>query len=260
MQSPAKNKLLGNAEFSHGSFFVRLSRSVDPSRKRFPVEDPRITTLEQARQLAHRLSVEALDERLKLAPKSTGDTCNSDTCKAWFESWCKEREKRGTVTTARHDRGRLSEHVLPILGAWRMATVPREKIEEVVEHLDDKVKRGVISWKTAATTWGVVSKGFKDAAGGKVKTLRVRDDNPAIGVAPPDRGGEKSKAFLYPSEFWKLITSRALTHGEGLPMHVAANVANASRRWLRSFVLAAYLGTRAGELAALDWQDIDLEH
>lgn len=262
MSATAKEKLLGNAEFSRGGLFIRLSRSVDPTRKRYPVEDPAITTLEQARQLAHRLSVEALDEKLQLTPKRVSDASKADTCSAWFESWCTERERAGKVTTARHDRGRFTEHVEPILGTWRMATVSREKIEEVVEHLDEKIKHGAISWKTAATTWGVISKAFKDASGykTKMKALIVRTDNPAIGVAPPNRGGEKAKAFLYPSEFWKLVTSRALTHGEGLPAHVAANVANASRRWLRSFVLAAYLGTRAGELAALDWQDVDLKH
>ncbi len=259
MNAPAKVKLLGNAEFSNGRLFVRLSRRVDPSRKRHLVEDPAITTLDQAKQLAHDLSIDAIDQKLRLTPKPTA-AAKGDTCSEWFGSWCKERERAVKVTTSRHDRGRFTEHVEPVIGTWRMASVPREKIEEVVEQLDDKIKRGVISWKTAATTWGVVSKAFKDACGGKFKALRVREDNPAIGVAPPERGGEKSKAFLYPSEFWKLITSRALTHGDGLPAHVAANVANASRRWLRSFVLAAYLGTRAGELAALDWQDVDLEH
>ena len=266
MNAPKKEKLLGNAELSRGGLFIRLSRSVDPTRKRYPVEDPAITTLEQARQLAHRLSIEALDQKLKAPPKSAGDTCKGDACKDWFDAWCKERVRRGAVTTDRHDRGRFGEHIQPVIGGWRMATIPRDKIEEVVEALDAKIKAGTISWKTAATTWGVVATMFKDACGSngsaasKAKELRVRDDNPAIGVAPPDRGGEKAKAFLYPSEFWKLITSRVLTHGDGLPAHVAANVANASRRWLRTFVLAAYLGTRAGELAALDWQDVDLEH
>lgn len=56
------------------------------------------------------------------------------------------------------------------------------------------------------------------------------------------------------------MTCRKLTHGEGPPKHVAANVANASQRWLRLFALATYLGVRAGELRSLCWTDIDLDH
>lgn len=254
-------KRLGNAEFTSGRFFFRLSRSVDPTRKRHLVEDPNVTTLEQAQEIAHKATLEALTERLRLSPKPDPSK-QTDTVEEWFRKWCDEREARHYVENKRHDLGRLETHVFPVIGSWRMATIPRDNIEELVERLDEKIRSGALSWKTAATTWGVVTKGFRDACGGKMKALRIREphDNPTLGVQPPERGDEKEKAFLYPSEFWKLITSPALITGEGLPPHIAANVANASRRWLRSFVLAAYLGTRAGELAILDWQDIDLEH
>lgn len=270
MKSKDAPKLLGSAEWKNGRLSFRLSRTADPTRRRYWVDDyatpdVKIATLEDARRLAHRLSVRALDD--KIGPsRAVARGAALDTCDEWFEKWFKDRESREAVTTSRHDRGRYTTHVGPIIGTWRMASLPREKIEEVVAALDAKIligKKGApggLSWKTAATTWGTISKAFKDACGGKATALRVRADNPTIGVAPPERGGKKSKAFLYPSEFWDLITSRALTHGEGLPAHVAANVANASRRWLRSFALAAYLGTRAGELAVLEWSDVDLKH
>jgi hypothetical protein len=41
---------------------------------------------------------------------------------------------------------------------------------------------------------------FRDARRSEVRDLRVRDDNPADGVEPPDRGAQ-GQAVLYPSEF-----------------------------------------------------------
>ena len=51
------------------------------------------------------------------------------------------------------------------------------------------------------------------------------------------------KTYLWPSEFLTLVSSPAV------PL-----------RWRRLFALAVYTFTRAGELAALDWSDVDLDH
>src|SRR6185369_4429867 len=246
-------KLLGSAEIIHGTIWVRLSRAADPTRKRIRIEDPAIVTLDDARELAHRMTLAAIESRIvRVAPPAEGSP--SETVAQWYERWHEDRAARQAVTTTRHDRGRLAKHVLPLIGKRPMRLVSREEIEGVVSVLDAKIVGGEISWKTAATTWGCVTKGFRDAVASKTLTLRVRGDDPTLGVRPPERGAEKSKAFLYPSEFWTLITSRKLTHGEGLDARVAANVARAMRRWLRAFTLATYLGTRAGELGALDWE------
>lgn len=66
---------------------------------------------------------------------------------------------------------------------------------------------------------------------------------PCADVEGPDRGPDKSKCFLYPSEFTKLVNSDAVPLG-----------------WRRLVTLALYLGLRAGELEALEWGDIDIEH
>ena len=71
----------------------------------------------------------------------------------------------------------------------------------------------------------------------------MRDDNPADGVAGPDMGPKKSKVYVWPNEFLKLVSSPKV------PL-----------RWRRLFALAVYTYARAGELAALDWTDVDLEH
>jgi integrase len=71
----------------------------------------------------------------------------------------------------------------------------------------------------------------------------VRQDNPAEGVAGPDMGTKKSKTYLWPSEVFALLSSNRV------PI-----------RWRRLFALAIYTYMRAGELAALEWSDVDLEH
>jgi integrase len=79
-------------------------------------------------------------------------------------------------------------------------------------------------------------------AGAKQRDLRVREDNPALGVEPPDRGTRKGKQFLYPSEFG------LIAQNDRIP-----------RAWQRFIALALYLFPRAGELEALEWEDVDLE-
>jgi hypothetical protein len=67
------------------------------------------------------------------------------------------------------------------------------------------IHRPFISWHTALNIWAVVSRMFRDACRAKQRDLRVREDNPALGVEPPDRGTRKGKQFLYPSEFTLIV-------------------------------------------------------
>jgi hypothetical protein len=46
----------------------------------------------------------------------------------------------------------------------------------------------------------LVTKAFADAVNAKARGLRAREDNPALGIVPPERGAPKSKVYLYPSE------------------------------------------------------------
>lgn len=161
---------------------------------------------------------------------------------AWSERWLSARKTKG-LASVKDDESRLRVHILPVLGDKLMAKIQPPDLEAFVAQLDAKVQRGQMSWKTARNIWGLVSKAFKDAKGSKLRELRVRRDNPALDVAPPDAGADKAKTYLYPSEFLALLRC------ERVPV-----------RWRRLIALSIYLYPRAGELEALQCESVDLEH
>jgi integrase len=77
----------------------------------------------------------------------------------------------------------------------------------------------------------------------KRRDLRVREDNPALRVAAPERGEVRAKSYLYPSEFRSLVECKGI---------------DVAFRTL--YAVAVYTYARAGELEALTWDDVDLEH
>jgi integrase len=62
-------------------------------------------------------------------------------------------------------------------------------------------------------------------------------------VRGPDRGVKVCRQYLYPSELLQLATSP----------HVRED-------WTRAIVIGIYTYCRVGELRALTWDDVDLEH
>jgi integrase len=130
-----------------------------------------------------------------------------------------------------------------MLGHLFVQDISRDDVESLVRSLDESVRAGQISWKTALNGWAVTTKMFKDACRSKLAELRVRSDNPCADVEGPDRGGEKSKCFLYPSEFTRFVAC-----------------SDVELSWRRLVAVAVYLGVRSGELEALEWEDFDLDH
>ncbi len=169
-------------------------------------------------------------------------THSDESVTHWAERWCAAREARG-VGSVRDDRCRLRCHVLPLIGEESMTTVAEARLEDVRDALDLKVCRHELSWRTALHVWAVVRAMFREARASKVRALRVRGDDPSREIAPPDRGVTKSKQFLFPSELGAVLSC------EAVPL--------AARR---AFALATTLYLRASELAALAWDDIDLDH
>jgi integrase len=180
------------------------------------------------------------------------DEHEGETVTEYAKRWCEWREGSGLACVG-DDRARLLCHVLPVIGTRGIVDVTRDDLKRLVSMLDAKARRGFregtdgrrksFGWKSAVHAWTVVRAMFPDACGAKRVDLCVRDDNPAAGVAAPDTGTRKAKTYLWPSEFLALVSSPSV------PV-----------RWRRLVALAVCTYARAGELAALEWDGIDLEH
>ncbi|RYE94985.1 MAG: hypothetical protein EOO75_00490 [Myxococcales bacterium] len=160
----------------------------------------------------------------------------------WVKRWLDARAAR-KLRSLKDDRSRLRTHVLPLLKDKPMATITSEDLQALVNMLDRRIHADEMSWRTAKNVWALVSKVFADARRSKDLTLRVRRDNPAAEVSPPDVGVRKLKTFLFPSELAALLACDRVPG-----------------RWKRLLVLSVYLYPRAGELEALQCEDIDTTH
>jgi integrase len=200
----------------------------------------------KAREAAAHYSEQFREQGVVGAPArralSGGTPTANRTLRDWAELWFAARAERG-LSSVKDDRGRFQSHIDPALGSMLVKEIGRSDVEKFVETLDTRVRAGEMSWKTALNAWAVVTRMFKDACRSKVTSLRVRTDNPCADVEGPDRGGEKAKCFLYPSEFAAF-----------------ASCADVPLSWRRLVAVAVYLGVRAGELEALEWDDFDLTH
>jgi len=136
-------------------------------------------------------------------------------------------------------------HILPTIGTVDVRLLGPDHLRLLVEQLDRKVAdpSTKFGWKTAVNVWGLVTRFCADLASHKDRRIRIRQANPALGVRGPDRGDRAVKQWLYPTELAKLL---------------ACPLIPVSRR--RRWACLVYMFARAGELAALDFDRIDLEH
>ncbi|MDB4931662.1 MAG: hypothetical protein JWM10_4146 [Myxococcaceae bacterium] len=206
------------------------------------VDLPRGLSEAQARKKAQELTTRARTLGATRDNKGGDLAAATESVREWSVRWIVERERRG-IRSVRNDQSRLDTHILPVFGNQPIRAVVRADVEGFVERLDRKVQGETLSWKTALNIWTLLCAMFRDASASKSRALRVRDDNPCANVSPPDRGGKKSKVYLFPSEFLRLMEC------EGV-----------SVQWRRLVAVAIYLYARAGELQALHWEDLDLDH
>ena len=229
-----------------GRWKARLTMP-DGRRKVFPL--PAWYTEEQARakaaEMARAIKLRGVDAI------ETIDLPADETFADYADRWCAVREALG-LTSVAWDRSRLRIHVLPILGPLSVRMFSTVDVERVRDALDTKIRAGsyvdakgrreAFGWKSASNVWTLLTSMCRDMRTSKDRSLRVRDTNPAVDVAPPDRGKRKAKVYLFPSEFVAVING------------------DAPLAWRRAFAVATYLYLRRGELDALEWTDVDLEH
>lgn len=225
----------GQLKFWGNRYSVRV-RFADGSRKWVPLPEGLSHT--DATRRAAEIATTAKSGSL---PEVRAIATPCETVVQWSDRWMTWRQERG-LESVRDDRSRLRRHVLPMIGRRPMNGVTPSQLEDVRDALDEKVRAGTLSWKTAQHIWTTVRSMFRDARTAKRRDLRVRQDDPVAGLAPPDRGASKAKQFLYPNEMSKLLAC------DEVPV-----------RWRRVFALSTYLLVRAAELEALGWDDVDLE-
>jgi integrase len=191
---------------------------------------------------AAKLATELREAKVTKASNGPADAPKQgETVTDYADRWIADRTARG-LAKPENDRSRLRKHILPIIGSKHVAHVDRDDVRAVVESLDKSVRRGDITWQTANKAWATLSKLMTDACSSKTASLRVRDDNPALGIAKPDRGGRKTKQWLFPSEFTKLLRCHAV------PLH-----------WRELYAITTYLYLRPGEVFGLEWSAVNID-
>jgi integrase len=239
-------KATGTAQWAGDHWKVRITLPKPPGATSAPRPwidlPPEIKTEAQACAKASELSRLARARQGALIDTSQPSPSSTETMRVWCERWFKHRRQQGQ-TSARVVESYVQTHVLPRLGDLAMARITKTQLEDLVTELDDKAIAGKITGKTARNIWGVVSKMFADAQNAKRRELRVREDNPALGIAPPEPGNEKAKVYLYPNEFL------AVAECHRVPV-----------RWAQLYAMQIYLYPRPGELEVLDCGSVDLEH
>jgi hypothetical protein len=162
----------------------------------------------------------------------------------WFDTWRNARAAKG-LTSTRDNAAHYRLHIRPAIRGRHVRYWTREDLRAIVAALDAKVAAGELSHKSAWNVWGTATKMCADAVRSKLAMLRVRSENPAKDVEGPDRGIEKAKQFLYPSEFLTFVTC-----------------AKVPLMWRQAVTVAIYVYPRDGEHRVLDFErgDVDLEH
>ena len=200
---------------------------------------PQGTSKREAQRIALKEAV-AAQAKERVGAEPAGPVAEGETLQDYAERWVADRERRGLATAA-EGLGTLKRWVFPTLGPRALNTITVTDVRQLVADFDATVQAGA-SWQTARNAWVLVAKLLDDASNAKSPALRVLGANPAVGVRGPDRGGQKAKCYLHPSEFQKFVKCDAV------PL-----------RWRRMVALSVYLVPRASELDALEWSDVDVE-
>jgi integrase len=234
----------GTIERRQQRWYAKLSLGGGRRKK---IALPRGISEAKAREMAAKMAEDLAAGVFVAPPPRGGEKCASTdptaSTSTWFDAFSEYRTNKKKLTDGHTDRSRFKNWIEPVIGAKPMDKVTRREVEKIRDILDEKVNAGELSWKTAWNVWGLVTSMFKAAVSSKSRDLCVRTDNPTVDVEGPERGEELGNVHLFPSEFVALITSGAV------PLY---------RR--RLYIAAAFTGARQGELRALLWTDVDLEH
>lgn len=212
----------------------------DGSRPGKQVPEEYCYSEERAREYV-RACQEEIDRRRAglVAPDVAPSSEESD---AWFNAWEASRKAKGLSST-RDNRSHWEHHIKPFLTGKHVRDWTAADMRALVRYLDGKVQAGEVHWKFAINVWATATKIGSDAKSSKLDSLRCRADDPCADVEGPDRGAERSKQYLYPSEFLRFVSCKQV------PL-----------AWRIAVAQAVYLYPRDGEHRVLRECDVDLEH
>lgn len=165
------------------------------------------------------------------------------TVAEYAKDWLAWRRECG-IAMAIEDEIRFRLHIAPELGDLPIAGITKGRLEDFVTLLDERARAGKHSAKYGLDIYTTMATLMRDATSAKDRKMRILDGqpNPAIGVAPPDRGTKKVKVYLYPGEFLKLVSCPKVRLDRA-----------------QLYAVAVYSYLREGELTTLQWEDISLE-
>lgn len=201
----------------------------------------------RAHEYADEKTREAEEKKLTL-PKFTRKPGENETSDEYFSRLSDDREAKG-IGNVRKERNDWSKWISPRIGLRPVAAVTRDEIEDIRNALDAEVmlrrtqgQEHGISGKTAMNIWSTLRITFKESVSARDRVLRVRTDDPTAGHKPPLKSPDRSKTFVYPNEFAKLLAC-----------------ADAPLEWRETYAVAAYTYVRPEELEALEWTDVDFD-
>jgi len=151
----------------------------------------------------------------------------------WLFYWLEELEKPHIKqSTYASYRGKLENHVLPVLGDIKLSRLTEGSIQEWIDGLSAK--------GLAGSSVNVVFRIF-NAAMQKAVYKHCLFVNPCTGVVLPDAGRPE-------------INALTLTEQKELEKQALAGKGN------EAVMIALYTGMRIGEISALTWEDIDFDN
>lgn len=161
----------------------------------------------------------------------------AQTLASYAKAWLEKRERDG-VASVRDDRGRLTNHVIPVIGDMKLSDVRNKHVADLVRRLN---RDEDMAPRTVLNVYGVLRTMFRD-----VMRDELIDKNPCD-PTPPELPEKMDKDPEWRDRaVWEMQEVIALVTDERLPVERRVQ-----------YALKSLAGLRHGEVAGLRWRNWD---